>query len=177
MKIYTKISASLVAAVFAIAVMPVQADHNNTGAELSADGLTIMLTCDKFGGLEYTLDNHVFFASDGKGPYQGQDTGKDREGLEGKLTNAHDKLHEDPPKLCDAAQKLDDFSFKVQSLEDGNTADKFKIWDDTDGTSIQCLIEGSAALADDLRTDDQGQDIDCADDAGDPPRGKGPKGK
>ena len=157
------------AAVFALATAaPAMADHDTVGAELSADGLTIYLDCETFGGLEYTLDNHVFFASDNKGR-PGYETSKDREGLEDKLTNAHDKLHEVPPKPCDAAQKLDDFSFKVQSLEEGNTATKMKISDDTNGESIQCLIEGSAALAASTRP------TGGCDAAGDPPRGKGPK--
>lgn len=170
MKIYTKGVALAAATVFAMATaVPAMADHDTVGAELSADGQTIYIDCESFGGLQYTLENHVFFASDGKGQYRGTDTGQDREGLENKLAYAHDKLHEDPPKPCDAAQKLDDFSFKVQSLLDGNTADKTKISDDTGGTSIQCLIDGSAALADTVSAGET-----CGD-AGSPPRGKGPK--
>ncbi len=171
MKIYTKGTALAATAVFALATSAsAMADHDTVGAKLSEDGTTIELTCASFGGLTYTLDNHVFFASDGKGQYRDTGTGQDRLGLEEKLDGAHDKLHEDPPKPCDAAQKLDDFSFKVQSLKDGNTADKTKISDDTNG-AIQCLIDGSAALAASLRP------ADGCDAAGDPPRGKGPKNK
>jgi len=163
MKIYTNIAASLVAAVFAIAAVPVQADHNNTGAELSADGLTIELTCDTFGALQYTFDELVTFANEEK----------DRPSLQGKVDQAHNKLHEDPPKLCDAAQKLDDFSFKVRSLLVGRdgTGKKPKIFDDVDNAAIWCLITGSAAIADDL-TDD----LECIV-VNFPPRGKGPKKK
>ena len=104
MKIYTKIAVSLIATVFAIVAVPAQADHDTAGAELSADGLIIGLTCESFGALQYTFDNLVWFANEGK----------DRPSLQAKLDKSHDKLHEDPPKLCDAAQKLDDFSFKVK---------------------------------------------------------------
>ena len=144
---------------------PAMADHDTVGGDLSADGQTVYLTCETFGALYYTLGHHVFFASDDK-------SGRDRSGLVDKLDNAHLKLlHEDPPKPCDAAQKLDDFSFKVKSLRDANTADKMKISDDTDGTSIQCLVEGSAALAQSLRP------AEGCDSSGGPGGGKGPKNR
>lgn len=170
MKIYTKGTALAAAAVFALATAaPAIADHDTVGVEYDAASNVVYIDCETFGGLEYTLDKLVFFASDDKGQYRGTGTGQDRLGLEDKLTNAHDKLHEDPPKPCDAAQKLNDFSFKVQSLLDGNTADKTKISDDQGGESIRCLIEGSAALAQSLSSGES-----CGD-AGSPPRGKGPK--
>lgn len=176
MNIYTKGKALAAAAVFALATAaPAMADHDTVGADLSADGTTITLTCDTFGALEYTLRNHVSFGNDGKPPYQDEDPvmGKDREGLERKLTEAHRKdLHEDPPKPCDAAQKLDDFSSKVTQLRDGNTADKIKISDDTKGSSIQCLIDGSAALAKSLIPA-----AGCDSSGGKPGGGKGPKNK
>ena len=165
MKIYTKIAVSLLATVFAIVAVPAQADHDTAGAELSADGLTIDLTCESFGGLKYTLLKEVTFTND-----------KDLSSLLGKLYKSHDKLHEDPPKLCDAAQKLDDFSFKVKFLRDGRKANsKPKIFDEQGGAAIACLLEGSAAYANDLRTDPD-PDLDCTV-VKDPPRGKGPKNK
>jgi len=164
MKIYTKIAASLVATVFAIMAVPAQADHDTAGAELSADGLTIKLTCASFGGLAYTLREEVRFASD-KRPAK-----KDRTALIYKLKDAHYKLHsEDPAKNCDGAQKLDDFSSKVSALSEASTDVKKKIWDYTSGESIKCLIEGSSALASSSRGG-----LTC-DDAGVRPRGKGPK--
>jgi hypothetical protein len=168
MKIYTKIAASLIATVFAIVAVPAQADHDTAGAELSADGLTIDVTCKTFGGLEYTLRDEVTFTN-----------ANDFSSLLVKLDQAHLKLHYedlDPPKLCDAAQKLDDFSFKVKFLRDGRKANsKPKIFDEQGGEAIACLIEGSAAIADDLRTDPD-PDLECTD-VEDPPRGKGPKNK
>ena len=159
MKIYMKIAVSLLATVFAIVAVPAQADHDTVGAELSADGLIIGLTCKSFGGLKYTLLEEVTFTND-----------EDLSSLLGKLYKSHDKLHEDPPKLCDAAQKLDDFSFKVKFLRDGRKANsKPKIFDEQGGEAIKCLIVGSAEYADDLRTG-----IDCTV-VEDPPRGKGPK--
>ena len=164
MKIYTKMVVSLIATVFAIVAVPAQADHDTAGAELSADGLTIDLTCESFGGLIYTLLEEVTFTND-----------KDLSSLLGKLYKVHDKLHyEDPPKLCDAAQKLDDFSIKVEFLLYGRKANsKPKIFDEQEGNAITCLIDGSAAIADGLRTDPD-PDLDCTD-VEDPPRGKGPK--
>ena len=161
MTIYTNIAASLVAVVFAIAAVPAQADHDTTGATLSADGLTISVVCEEFGGFLHAFNNEVEFTNQ-----------KDRLSLSleaGKLGKAHWKLHEDPPKLCDAAQKLDDFSFKVRFLRDGRDGKgtKPKISDNSDGAAIACLIEGSAEMADDL-TDG----LDCTV-VEDPPRGKG----
>ena len=167
MKIYTKGTALAAAAVFALATAaPAMADHNTVGVEYDAANNVVYIDCESFGGLEYTLATHVDFASDTR-------NGKDRSGLEGKLTNAQAKLHEDQPKPCDAAQKLDDFSFKVASLLAANTADKTKISDDTGGESIRCLIEGSAALAKSLIPTDG-----CDSGGGSPngkPKGKGPK--
>lgn len=169
MKIYTKKGAlAVAAAVFAITAAPVQADHDTAGAELSADGLTISLSCDTFGALQYTFDELVTFANEDK----------DRPSLQGKLDYAHSKLHEDPQKFCDAAQKLDDFSFKVRFLLEGRdgTGKKPKVFDEQGDVAIWCLIDGSAAIAEDLRTDDQGDSLDCTV-VEDPPRGKGRKDK
>jgi hypothetical protein len=180
MKIYTKGTALAAAAVFALATAaPAMADHDTTGVTLSADGHIMYMDCEQFGGFKSALDNYVKFASDGKGKYQNSDpvTGQDREGLNGKLSNAHDKLHEDPPKPCDAAQKLDDFNAKVKQLVDANTDDKMKIWEteDPDGTgAIRCLIDGSAFFAAKLR---DGEDCSGGDGGGSdkPNPGKGPK--
>jgi len=165
MKIYTKKGMlAVAAAIFAIAAAPVQADHMTEGAVLSADGTIISLECAKFGGLKETL-TFVTFTNDDE----------DRPSLVGKLKKAHLKLHEDPPKICDAAQKLEDFSFKVTSLRDGRAGkgNKPKIFDNLpDGVgAVDCLIEGSAAIAAHLR-----KDLDCTI-VEDPPRGKGPKNK
>jgi hypothetical protein len=163
MNIYTKKGAlAAAAAIFAISAAPVQADHFATGMVYDADGNIMYITCESFGGLKYTLDNEVTFVNDA--PDQ-----KDRVALNGKLTEAHDKLHEDPPKNCDAAQKLDDFNTKVVALRDGGKGGKPKIFDETNGDAIACLVDGSAKLAASL-TDG----ITC-EAAGDPPRGKGPK--
>ena len=163
MNIYTKKSAlAVAAAMFAISAAPVQADHFDSGVVLDPVSNEMVITCASFGGLKHTLDNEVTFTSDNK-PDR-----KDYNALDGKLTEAHDKLHEDPPKNCDAAQKLDDFSFKVVALRDGGKGNKPKIFDSNSGVSIACLIEGSAALADSLTVG-----LDCAP-VQDPPRGKGP---
>jgi len=170
MKIYTKGTALAAAAVFALATAaPAMADHDMVGVELDAASNVVYIGCESFDGLEHALDEHVDFPSDGKGQHPDRsEEGQHRERLEDKLTNALLKLHEDPPKPCDAAQKLNDFSFKVQSLLDGNTADKTKISETWDG-AIQCLIDGSAALAKSVSSGES-----CGD-AGSPPRGKGPK--
>ena len=173
MKIYTKGKALAAAAVFALATAaPASADHDTVGVALSADGLTVYVDCKQFGGVKGALDTYVEFASDTKGPKNEYGEGRDRAGLNDKLRYAHSKLHEDPPKPCDAAQKLDDFNAKVIQLQDGNTADKMKIWETSDG-AIQCLIDGSAFYAASLR-----DGVDCSGgDAGGPPGGKGPKNK
>jgi len=86
---------------------------------------------------------------------------KDLTGLQGKVTEAQAKLAEG--KDCDATQKLRDYDSKLTQLLG---AAKPKVSEDHPRT-LECI-----AVALDTFIDDT-----CADDAGDPPRGKGPKTK
>ena len=149
--------AAITAAMMAVAVtLPARADHSDSGVELSADGTVVNLECVTFGGLEYTLREYVYFTNEDK----------DRPALEGKLIEAHDKEHEG--KVCDSAQKLEDFSSKIDRLTpDGRKAKAFE----THPGALLCLEEGALKLATTVRNGET-----CAD-AGDPPRGKGPKNK
>lgn len=149
-----KLSVALGAALIGIGAVA-QADHFSTGVVLNSDGTVIDMNCASFGGLKYTLDNYVTFANEDK----------DRPALDGKLVEAHDKLHEG--KKCDAAQKLLDFSSKIDRLTPEQR--KPKIFESYPG-AIQCLGDGSSLLAAELT-----QGVTC-EDPGDPPRGKG-KGK
>ena len=170
MKIYTKALTALASSIVLMASMPA---HSSDGVVFDPVSNTVTFHCDILDtdGLRDLLA-YVEFASDTKGPKNPDGDGRDRAGLKGKLSNADLKLLEDPPKPCDAAQKLDDFSAKVAQLDDANTGDKMKIWEtkDPDGTgAIQCLIDGSAAYAASLR---DGQD--CSDGGSGGGKGKGP---
>ena len=168
MKIYTKGTALAAAAVFALATAaPAIADHDTSGFEESLDGLTIYIDCTQFGGIRKALEPaYVAFAND-----------KDRLGLNGKLDNVHNKyLHAEPPKVCDAAQKFDDFSAKVVQLKEASLGDKKKIWNVGAEDAITCLIDGSAAYAEELRSRDANNCTgDSTDSGGKPSRGNGPK--
>ena len=85
---------------------------------------------------------------------------KDLTGLQGKVTEAQAKLAEG--KDCDATQKLRDYDSKLTKLF---SAAKPKVSEPHPGT-LECI-----AVALDTFIDD------TCEEAGDPPRGKGPKNK
>ena len=113
---------------------------------------TFWVDCSTLEGLNTTMD-YLTFTNDAK----------DRPSLQGKLDEAQAKIDED--KVCDAGLKVSDFNNKVFRLDN---ATKPKIGESADG-AIQCALEGSQALAEAWRTG--------CEDAGVPPRGKGPKNK
>ena len=105
--------------------------------------------CDTLDGL-YDATAELEFTND-----------KDRTGLQGKVTEAQAKLAEG--KDCDATQKLRDYDSKLAKLF---SAAKPKVSEPHPGT-LECIAVALETFIDDT----------CADDAGDPPRGKGPKNK
>lgn len=118
------------------------------GGTASADDL--LIECASLDGLEQVLA-FIDFANE-----------KDRNGLQGKVQEARDKLGEG--KTCDAAYKVDDYNFKIMQL---TSAAKPKATDAHPG-ALECAATGSDALSAELKADAGG----CAD-RDDPPRGKG----
>ena len=110
------------------------------------------IVCESLEGLNQTMAYLTFTNEE-----------KDRPALQGKLDEAQAKL--DESKVCDAGLKVSDFNNKVFRLA---TARKTKIGESAPG-ALRCALEGSEALAETWRTG--------CEDAGDPPRGKGPKDK
>jgi len=109
-----------------------------------------IIVCESLEGLNQTM-NYLTFTNEEK----------DRPSLQGKLDQAQEKL--DEGKVCDAGLKINDFNDKIFRL---STARKTKI-DETAPGALRCAYEGSKALAKTW--------LDGCEDAGDPPRGKGPK--
>jgi hypothetical protein len=159
MKIKKLIATLAATATMSVLAMPANASDDGTVFENSAIYICAELDIQ---GLRDVLE-HVDFASDDP------DTGKDREGLNKKLDEAQAKL--DISKSCDAAQKIDDFGWKIFNLESRSSPSKLKISDAYGGEAIECLLVGAEHLAADTRGD-----LTC-EDAGTPPRGKGPKDK
>ena len=109
-----------------------------------------IIVCESLEGLNQTM-NYLTFTNEEK----------DRPSLQGKLDEAQEKL--DEGKVCDAGLKINDFNDKIFRL---SMARKTKI-DETAPGALRCAYEGSKALAEEW--------LDGCVDAGDPPRGKGPK--
>lgn len=97
---------------------------------------------------------------------------KDLPALTGKIDAAFFKV-EAEGKYCDGIQKIEDFRLKLSKLV---YASKPKAWESAEhpGT-LACLFAGSDSLLDQWFAVTS-QSGGC-EDAGDPPRGKGPKNK
>ena len=168
MKIYSKPLTALASAIVLGTSMSAQANDGGVVFDPNSNTVTFMCADLDTDDLRYVLEEYVDFANDVTDPGTGDVTGKDRDGLEGKLAQADAKLLES--NFCDAAQKVDDFGSKVSTLKKSSSPEKLKISDDFGGQAIDCLIIGAGHLAEDLLS---GQSCE---DAGDPPRGNG-KGK
>ena len=167
MKIKKLIATLAATATMSVLAMPANASDDGTVFENSDIYVCAELDIQ---GLRDVLD-HVDFASDDDGD---PPEGKDRNSLNRKLNEAQAKLDVlDTSKFCDAAEKIDDFGTKIFNLESRSSPSKPKISDEYEGEAIMCLLVGAEHLAADTGAR---SDIPC-DDAGDPPRGKGPKNK
>lgn len=144
------------AAAMLVASLPVQANDGGTVLDGGSDVDVIVCAELDLDGLRRVMQNYVTFASD-------DGDGKDRKLLNVKLDEAQEKL--ELGKLCDAAQKVDDFATKIDNLLTRGT--KPKVFDEHGGAAVQCLLVGAEHLAARYR-----DGLSCG---GDPPRGNGPK--
>ena len=96
---------------------------------------------------------------------------KDLPGLQSKIEQAFYKVNSEG-KFCDGVGKLQDFQNKLRQLVH---ATKPKAVDPDYPTNLKCLVGGTSELIEDwqkIAADNGG-----CEDAGDPPRGNGPKNK